>query len=216
MEYIITAVAILILAAFFGMSRGNADTEKPVSKGKPVVVSEKDSMKQSEIADRLAKLAKDPPPTELSRGAMCYSTAIRLPKDEYICPKCGEKTLYTAEEGPRAGDKTSPVRMEIPSCRRLIEQIKGLDIELDESQFCAKCTPDLKEPPKICLVVHYKGVEKPHRVEGITTKDLVLINEFLSGSDKHQGDFGVETPLKNYIDRLEQLLGVEIEEKKVK
>ena len=210
MGYVIAAIALLFVALFFGFSRVNAENGKAKTQEKSAIVSEVQSMRESEIKERLLKLAKSPPPTKLSRGAMCYDPAMPLAKTEYVCPKCGEKTLYTSDDGPRSAKATRSVRMEIPACRRIVKQIKGLKIQLDETQFCAKCAPDLKEVPKICLVVHYEGEKEPHRVEGVTSEDLKILQEFLAGKDKHEGDFGLETPLKNHIERLEQLLGVKI------
>ena len=128
MEYVITAIAILILAAFFGFSRGHTETPKSPTKGKPGIVSETESMKQAEVKERLMKLAKDPPPAKLSRGAMCYDMMTPPSIDDYVCPKCGEKTLYTSDEGPRSAESTSDVREEIVACRRILKQIEGLDV----------------------------------------------------------------------------------------
>jgi hypothetical protein len=211
MEYIITAIAIIILAAFFGFSKGHTETKKTLTKEKSAVIALSQSMKISEIKERLTELAKNPPPEKLSMGAMCYDMAFALPKNEYICPECGEKTLYTAEEGPRTSGSAVPVRRDIPECRRIIKQIKGLHIELDEKEFCAKCSPDLKDEPKLCLIVRYQDKEKPHRAERITSEDLVLVQELVSGKDKHKGEQGAETPLKDYLERLQKLLGIEIE-----
>jgi hypothetical protein len=169
-------------------------------------------MKPAEVKARLLKLAKSPPPTELSGGACCYAMMGPLAVVEYVCPKCGEKTLYESDDGSRSGESTRNVREELFSCRRIVKDIEELNVELDETQFCAKCTPDLKSVPKIILVIHYESKEEPHRVEGVTSEDLIILQEFLAGKDKHEGDFGIETPLKDYIKRLERLLGVKIEE----
>ncbi len=212
MPYLLAIFLVMLIGVFFGFSKGHTETPKSTARDKPAIVSETESMRQAEVKERLMKLAKDPLPTELSKGAMCYSMTGPPNIDEYVCPKCGEKTLYTGTEGPRSADNTDEVREEIVACRRILKEIEGLDVALDESQFCAKCTPDLREVPKIILVVHYEGREEPHRVEGVTSEDLEILKEFLDGKDKHKGDYGIETPLKDYTERLEELLGVKIEE----
>jgi hypothetical protein len=210
MPYLLAIFLVLIFGVFLGFSSARSETRE--SKEKPKVEeSETTSADRSEIRERLKTLFKSNAPKELSKGAMCYRMAMPPTIVEYVCPKCGEKTLYTGEEGPRSVDDTNKVRREIVACRRVLKEIEGLDIELDENQFCAKCTPDLKEVPKICLLVRYEGEKESHRVEGITSEDLIILKEFLDGKDKHTGRQGVETPLRNYVDRLEELLGVEVE-----
>jgi hypothetical protein len=98
----------------------------------------------------------------------------------------------------------------LPSYRRIAEDIKDFGVELDESQFCRKCSPEVKEP-KLFLVVRYDGEAEPHRYEGVTLDDIQLVSEFLTGKDKHTGGQDAESPLKNYIERLEKLLGVKLE-----
>jgi hypothetical protein len=212
MSYVIAAIAVLLIALVFGFSRAHPEEGRTGTSKKAAAVSEVQSMKQSEIEERLRELAKGPPPAKLSPGAMCYSMMVPPTIVEYVCPKCGEKTLYTGEKGPRSADDTNAIRREVVACRRILKEMEGLDIELDESQFCAKCTPDLKGPPQIILVVRYEGTEEPHRVEGVTSEDMAILKEFLDGKDKHEGDFGIEKPLKDYIERLGELLGVKIEE----
>ena len=51
----------------------------------------------ADIEARLDALSKAPPPTTLMPGAMCYEPVMReIEKTpaEYICPLCGEKTLF--------------------------------------------------------------------------------------------------------------------------
>ncbi len=45
------------------------------------------------------------------------------------------------------------------------------------------------------------------RTEGVTDVDLQLLNEFLSGKLTHEGAAGRETPLKEQLPRIRQLLG---------
>ncbi len=152
------------------------------------------------IADRLAALAREPAPTDLSRGAMCYAPMPEPPRVEYLCPACGERTVYPASgEGYYAC-------LRIDACRRLVGEIRGLDVRLDESEFCAKCRPGTISP-RLTLVLKVPGA-RARRIAKFREEDLVLLAEFTTGSSRHDGGPGGETPLKDHLPRLVTLLGV--------
>jgi hypothetical protein len=151
---------------------------------------------------RLKKLAGSPTPANLNMGAKCYEIAAPPDRVDYVCPKCGQRTLYTREQGLQ-----DAVRLEIPEARRLVKEIRGIEVKLDESQFCRTCSPSVSEP-QLILLVGVPGQKDPHRVEGVAANDLKLLKEFLQGSDRHKGDNDRETPLKDHIDRIEELLGI--------
>jgi hypothetical protein len=159
---------------------------------------------RGEITDKLRKLVNSPPPVNLKPGAMCYDMAGPPATAEYICPVCGEKTIYTEEN-------TYTVQYGISSCRTTISSIKGLGITLDESQFCRKCRPEV-EKPELCIQVKYKDEEKPHVCCKVSSDDLELIYEFINGEKKHAAFNGEEYPLKDYAARLKELLGITINE----
>lgn len=96
---------------------------------------------------------------------------------------------------------------DLPACRRQVQAIKGLTLALDESEFCRKCSPAVKEPALI-LIVRCVDEEKPHRVRGVSAVDLQLISEFLSGQEKHKTANDAEEPLQKYVPRLKQLMGI--------
>ena len=212
MEYLLTGIVIIVFALLLGFSgaRGESNTGEMKNNSSSVVAAK--SLKQEDVQRRLLDLSKSPAPTELAPGAMCYKPAMPPKSADYTCPKCGEKTLYnleTAEDRNQATKAIGAVNVDIPNCRRTIKLIKGLNVSLDETQFCKKCSPDIQSP-KLVLIINYEG-GKQHSVEGVTNDDLILISEFLSGSDKHKDSGDFETPLKNHIKRLKELLGVEIE-----
>ena len=66
MGYVIGAIAVLFIALFFGFCRANAENGKTGPREKPAIVSEAQSMRESEIRERLLRLAKSPPPAKLS------------------------------------------------------------------------------------------------------------------------------------------------------
>jgi len=210
MWYVVAA--IIALGVAFSLV-GCRETPSPVVPPETKVTVAPDTAKgvpRVEIAAKLAKLATSKPPTKLAQGAMCYEVMAPPDRMEYVCPACGEKTLYATEgEGasPDAHAAIATMQFELEGCRRLAKQIAGLDLALDESAFCRKCTPE-GQAPRLCLVVRYAGQDTPHRAEGISTDDLVLIQEFLAGKDRHvSADW--ESPLKKHLSRLQFLLGFE-------
>lgn len=162
------------------------------------------SYSRDEVQKKLKKLASSPAPAMLKPGAMCYSVAMPPDSAEYVCPKCGEKTFYTESY-------VYMVKYDIPSCRSAVKTMPGLKVELDESEFCRKCSPAVKSPA-LCMKIHYEGEATPHKTCGVSSDDMTLMYEFLNGEKKHQGGSSGEIPLKNYTNRLETLLGIKIKE----
>ncbi len=165
---------------------------------------------RADIAARLAAIARDPAPTDLAEGAMCYDSVGPPVRAEYVCPTCGEKTLYASIPDPSR--RVSRGGMEADACRRLLSEVRGLKVRLDESELCEKCRPGVASP-RLALVVAYPD-GREHRTEDIGAADLALLVEFTSGARKHAGDPNSaggrdgETPLKDHLPRLTALLGV--------
>jgi hypothetical protein len=214
MGYVALFLAMVLIAILLTLSGvGGQNTNHRAKKPDTTEVSKSDSMKRSDVRKRLLKLSEGKAPENLFMGAMCYEMALPPDRVEYTCPTCGAKTLYASgkeDKGARIYWRMGFFEWDLLACRRIVTQIKNLKITLVESQFCAKCSPDV-ENPVLVLLVHYDGEEEPHRVEDVALEDLQLLSEFLSGRKKHEGDFGVETPLKDHLERLEQLLGIEAE-----
>jgi hypothetical protein len=155
------------------------------------------------IREKLELLAKSEAPKDLKPGAMCYE-AVALPDSaSYLCPKCGEKTLYTLE---MAWDVTRDLR----KCREIADTMKWIELSLDESQYCKICSPNI-EKPQLCMIYSFPDDKTKRDFCGINSVDLQLIDEFLKGKNVHLQDNMEEVPLKNYIKRLEELLEVDID-----
>lgn len=207
---IIVALLFIILMVF-GCSRNTTNSGDHEDKP-PVVREESDTpMTRAQIAQKLQELANSKPPKDLSMGAMCYSMMAPPDKAEYVCPRCGDKTLYS---GAHAGI----VNSQLPYQRRLVnaishgdseKQISKLTMELDETEFCSKCCVGSVSDPKAELVIRYRGEEKPIRIKGVNNEDLLLIHELISNKRTHSGSFGRETPLKKHIKQLYKVLGVD-------
>lgn len=167
---------------------------------------------REEIAKRLRMLAQSPAPTELSFGAMCYKTSMPPDRAEYVCPTCGERTLYALAEAAKEGDRPVQDRIlriiqkDLDSCRRLVKHLLPWKARLDESSLCASCTPVAKKPALALTLTFSDGTT--HRVESVSSADLKLLKEFAEGSRKHYGERDSETALKDHVDRLAFLLGV--------
>jgi len=211
MGYIAIAIAVFFLAILLGFSSGcKKNSNREYEKQKMVMSEKAGFIHRSDIHNVLIALSKTEPPKNLRVGAQCYSTEGPSSVVQYVCPKCGEKTLYKLSEVADTLCINSFIERELESCRRIVKAIKNLNIILDESQYCRKCSPNVKSP-KLALIVKYSDEEALHRCEEITIDDLRLLNEFLSGEYKHVSDYDAETPLKNHVKRLSELLGVEIE-----
>lgn len=158
------------------------------------------------IALRLKKLAESPPPSELDMGAMCYDMADPPDRTDYICPVCGEKTLYSFDSDERIAD-TFMLHYELNKCRRLVRSLYSLAAELDETEFCMRCRPEVTEPVLV-LKIRYSEEGDIAETRGVSKSDLELLNAFIKGSDRIAGDTGLEKPLQDHMKRLRELLGI--------
>ncbi|MCK4999393.1 MAG: hypothetical protein KAS23_07655 [Anaerohalosphaera sp.] len=124
------------------------------------------------------------PRNPLGIGAMCYSVAVDLDREEYVCPVCGEKSLYLLGiDSPDAATETKRFSIaEIESCRMIIDEIEGVQIALDESQFCLKCGGGV-EKPQLGIIVKDGQTGKEHRSWGVNVEDIVLIRDYLAGKE---------------------------------
>jgi hypothetical protein len=221
---IIAAVLILVCLVFSG-SRGLAQTPSKEPPGKAAsppaaTTSEKiKSLDRAEVRALLKKLADTKPPDKRSSGAMCYSVSRPPTQASYVCPKCGERTLYDESNKSPPRDRADKgtagvVEWGIPSCRRKIQELQKVASEamsLDESQFCRKCSPDATSP-KLVLHISYKGEKKAWDIKGIKYGDLCILHDLFTGKLLTEGEQGREFPLKDRLPRLQELLGVKLDE----
>ena len=217
--YAVGALLLVIIALLItaGCRKPPTTVTRPAAPPPKVQPAESTSATRAKLAAQLQTLAESEPPSELAMGAMCYDMEGPPQRSEYVCPACGERTLYALakqeDEGhwsPASWQLIRTVTTELPACRRQIKEIDGLAVRLDESQFYRQCSPNA-ETPTLGLVINYDGEPTPHRMSGITSNDLKLIAEFLAGKAKHTGPQDGETPLKNHTERLGELLGIDVE-----
>ena len=212
---------IIIIILIFGVAcTSKIKTQSNNKAGKNINTKDKieivnDTIKplysKKQIEEKLNNLANTPPPTDLSFGAMCYSIAISsIDKFSYICPICSEKTIYNKNKIDENDwwNVKNVLEYGLASCRREIEKVNGINIKLDESQFCGHCSPKI-EKPELCLLVNIGGESDTTEVCDINYMDIRKIQEFLNGSLTHKTSNDGETPLVNDIDRISDLLGLE-------
>ena len=198
----ITSSALLIAG---GVQAGDA-TPKPTSStnASPAAIqaAKLAVLNKAEIRKMLATIEKAEVP-ESKMGAMCYKMALPPDRMEYICPKCGEKTLYT-------NDVARKWILELDGCRRLFKELpKRETMTLDESSFCQKCQPGTNEPALKLQIRYDNGTT--NLVTNLTSDDLRILKGFLSGKLDYQTSNDGATALKENLPRLRQLLGIKDE-----
>jgi hypothetical protein len=172
-----------------------------------VTLSDLGSVSYDQLEAMLDRLVTEPlPDLYLSLGAMCYDPAAPPEVSEYVCPVCGEKTIY--------GDfNTRFVEWELQGCRRIFDEIDAaadLDLVLDETRFCQDCTPGAEEEPRLylTLVLEDRGVVSSL----VDEHDLRLLESFLKGRLFYTTWNDAEEPLKPHAGRIRELLGLPAEE----
>lgn len=217
MQYILIAIVLMALCVLGFTCRKSTANGAVNSSTNPVTVSSGKYLSQQDIQKQLAVIAQKPPPKELAIGAMCYDIAGPPPRIDYVCPVCGEKTIYALED--TADEKTRLSRFQtvwtiqdLENCRRFAQTIKKLDITLDESQFCKKCSPGI-DTPTLDLIVRYPDRPVPHRVSGVNWTDLAMLKAAADGKLKYKDRQDTEVALKGNLPRLQELLGVDTQAK---
>ena len=74
---------------------------------------------------------------------------------EYVCSKCGTRTVIHDEKGLRRGHLHKVTHLE--RCRNKLLKIHTVDLELVLSGFCSQCEPDVHEP-MVRFVTHFPDV----------------------------------------------------------
>ena len=157
--------------------------------------AKKRPLKRAEMVERLKKLAESETPKDLAPGAACYCMAAPIEKT-MRCPKC-KRTMVV-------GEKDEIIREYCIPFKRIRDQ--GVDAKLILPEHCPTCGFGLKEK-KFQLEIKYPDQPKPVRVE-LTggAYDLEIMALFLQGKDRYTT--GEERPLKDKVERLEELFGI--------
>ena len=161
----------------------------------------------AEIERMLERIETRPAP-EMKMGAMCYDMCMPPPVTEYVCPVCGEKTLYPVPKGQWSTPLNFLEDLRGMQAQAQMEAVKrGASVELDEKAYCRNCRPEAVERPAAVLVVQLPDGRQT-RTENFTEGDLGLLRDFFAGKDVKVGDQDDEMPLKESLPRLRELLGM--------
>ena len=144
-------------------------------------------------------------------SACCYAPARPAPP-AFTCPVCGKTTRHGYSPDTEA--LTASFRLE-----SLFEDLKARGnapdwtMEFDKTQFCQNCTSGGTGPPRLVLIVTHSDEEEPHRFEGVSLNDLVLIHDYLSQKgQRFDSAAGAMQPMEHFHERLNKLLGLSLRE----
>lgn len=149
--------------------------------------------------------------------AMCYDMAEIDGRAEYVCPICGERTVYAASGDPyrspddRVSDAGwSLVVADLVGARRLVAEAqaamagRGVDLLLDERQLCRRCMPTVMDPALVLRVTLAGQV--PFDVVGVRSQDLRFLREWLVEKNPAAREALRTSPLADAVSRIERAL----------
>ncbi len=195
---VLAGILALLALGMTGCRR--EDGGKPVPPAS-VSVGSLQSLSRAEIDARLRDLeSREAPKPKM--GALCYDMAAPPERVDYVCPKCGEKTLYTKGEAAFA-------ERDLLNCRRQFETIRKISPQsliLDESAFCEHCSPGVAKPGLALRIAYSDGTI--HEASPIVPDDLYLLKGFLEGGLSYPTWNEGASPLKERLPRLRELLGI--------
>lgn len=198
MTILLVAVVTLVLA--LPAVRGTA-RQTTAAPGTTITVNKVTSLTKAQLKEMLARIEKSTAPPE-KMGAMCYDMAAPPERADYLCPKCGRKTVYVKS-------MAIMISQDLVSVRRMlldVKKIAQLDISLDESALCKGCA--LQGADKaLNLVITYAGGET-YRAKNINPFDMRLLLAFFQGKLTYTESNDAERPLKRHLQRLGYLLGI--------
>lgn len=161
------------------------------------------SLSMQQVNALLARLELREPP-EPVMGAMCYEAMAYPAVAEYVCPVCGEKTLYEDTH-------TGFIEWELPGCRRMAESVNALtefEIILDETMFCRFCSEGAEEDPGLLLRV--VSSDSGETVNAVSIPDLRMLESFLQGHLYYVTANDAQMPLREHSERISELLGAPV------
>lgn len=202
MWYLPLLVLVLAVGAFAGVSRLRSGLPAQKQLSDPGTgVHGLESLTIEQINLLLSRLEKEEAP-EPRMGAMCYAPMAIPDSAEYICPDCGEKTVY--------GGALSPyLQYELDTARRLAESINAstdFAVVLDESSFCEFCS-EFGEGSAV-LVLRVAGEHGEETANSVSVDELRMLDSFLRGSLFWVTSNDGQAPLRGHSERMAELLGI--------
>lgn len=201
MPYWIIGGLLLMSASVFAASRsGFFPASRTKAMPGSVSVAKMLGMSRQDVEMMLEDIetAEEPEPVY---GAMCYEMVAGPSVIEYICPTCGDRTMYEDYGTISLVEQLDWDRDMFAG----IDSLTELDIRLDESRFCHFCSLDESEPALV-LIVELED-QAPYSTE-VTGHDLRLLRGFFAGDDVYETFNDGVMPLKPHLDRIRMLLGL--------
>lgn len=198
MWYLPVLVVLVAAGGYAGLVRMRKGNEP--SRGWTTVPSP-GSLSDMELELLLARLENEPAP-EPVMGAMCYSPMAIPDSAEYLCPVCGEKTVYHGGLYPF-------LQWELDLSRRLASSIDAateMTVQLDETMFCPFCSGQEGMDPHLVLRVTRNNGEVLENA--VTVTDLRMLESFIAGNLHWTTSNEGQQPLRDHAERLAVLLGI--------
>jgi hypothetical protein len=206
MPGVLIGLILLLTASIFAAVRSRAaDSSTDPFSEKGITVRKMLGMSRDDVETLLESVDRKELP-EPVMGAMCYEPVAAPSVSEYICPVCGERTLYD-------DDYTTILRVEdLFMTRALFDSLQvvaDLDLMLDETSFCSNCGFGDAEPSPV-LIVDFTDAEPCSSM--VSNDDLRLLIGFFSGETSYTTANDGSLPVKPELDRIRMLLGISEDE----
>ncbi|MCK4999391.1 MAG: hypothetical protein KAS23_07645 [Anaerohalosphaera sp.] len=110
MQYLIIIAVVVLLSCLFSGCRQQGGERSATVNDQAQAEVEAEKLPQldrlitrDQLQDRLEELAGLGDLSPFVVGAMCYHPAMPPSRTEYVCPECGEKTIYAYDEDMSSG-----------------------------------------------------------------------------------------------------------------
>lgn len=193
--YLIPLVLLVLSAAGIAIGAGHHREQKG-----PLNIIRILESGRTRLRLMLSRIEREPAPDQIM-GAMCYEPMSVPNRADYVCPVCGERTIYGYPEGYF-------ILESIPPMRRVIEEIEGNDFfsaTLEET-YCGVCHTG-NGVRGVTLVIAYPEGDTVRTAA--TLHDLRILQGFISGELSYTDSYDALLPLRDNTDRIRTLLGIE-------
>lgn len=144
---------------------------------------------------------------EVVQSAMCYDVAMPPDRVDYLCPKCGARTVFTDYHKGYILELSAGRREVKPLNARLAAVGAQIRISLDETTLCSRCSKGKTGYYAVLVTTDRKG--NAHRADLEQPEAIYQLLCLFQGK-RYAG----LTPLSEVAPKLRQLLGMDHEPKK--
>lgn len=196
-------LTVLIVALVSTACLAGASSARKAGREGRITAGKAGSMDRDEIYRMLARVEKMDEP-ELVMGAMCYEPVAMPAVAEYVCPVCGGKTVYGTSDD---AFYTISGLFETRALFTQLDSVSTLDMLLDESSLCSACRSGSTADPALVLSVTWDD-GRTHS-SPVTAEDLRMLLGFMSGRLDYESLNDGTYPLKQNLDRIREILGLD-------